>query len=171
MKGIRKDSFIVSVLLVASKQAQGGRTLKSFSRTTGIEEKDIKRFYKQLIRDPSIINPSGLRPRKSTEEEVKELIELFCNKLQQPYIITKEAKEVASKAISSLEGKRPSSVAAAAIQFVFAAHNIPQKQQDLANIANISTNTLRNVYRELNNCITNLPPHLLLLRSNVQLAC
>jgi transcription initiation factor TFIIIB Brf1 subunit/transcription initiation factor TFIIB len=77
MKGFKKDAFIVAVILVACKQEQGGRTLKSIAKTTNIDEKDIKKFYKVLIRDNSIAN-IGTQGRKSIEEQTKDLIESFC---------------------------------------------------------------------------------------------
>jgi transcription initiation factor TFIIIB Brf1 subunit/transcription initiation factor TFIIB len=86
------------------------------------------------------------------------------------FYIIKEAKEVASKAIGFLEGKRPSSIAAAAILFIFNIHQTTHKQQDLANVAGISTNTLRNVYKELNKHIDQLPNHLFQIKANVHIA-
>jgi len=166
MKGIRKEAFILAVLLIASKQEQGGRTLKGFARITNTEEKDIKRFYKLLLKEQLNL----LTERRPIEGEVKELVEVFCNKLEQPFQVVKEVKEVASKALGFLEGKRPSSVAAAAILFIFTVHQTPHKQQELAAIAGISTNTLRNVYRELNKKIEQLPNHLNQIKANVQLA-
>ncbi len=170
MKGLRKDSFIIAVLLLASKQEQGGRTLKGFSRATNVEEKEIKKFYK-ILRDRYIKEYTVTLTRKSVEDEVKELVEVFCNKIQQPFHVIKEAKEVAGKAIGFLEGKRPSSIAAAAILFVFTVHAIPHRQQDLATVAGISTNTLRNVIKELNKHIDHIPNHLFQIKSTVQIAC
>jgi len=170
MKGLRKDSFILAVLLLAAKQEQGGRTLKSFSRATNVEEKEIKKFYK-LLRDRYIKEYTETRARKPIEEEVKELVEVFSNKLQQPFYIIKEAKEVGGKAITFLEGKRPSSIAAASILFVANVHQLPCKQQELAVVAGISTNTLRNVMKELNKNIDHIPNHLFQIKSSVQIAC
>jgi transcription initiation factor TFIIIB Brf1 subunit/transcription initiation factor TFIIB len=84
MKGVRKEAFLLAILLLAAKHEQGGRTLKGFSRATNIEEKDIKRFYKLLLRDPLLATPTGTM--KPIEDEVKELVESFCNRLQQQYV-------------------------------------------------------------------------------------
>lgn len=148
MKGFKKDAFIVAVILVACKQEQGGRTLKSIAKTTNIDEKDIKKFYKVLIRDSSITS-IGTQGRKSIEEQTKDLIESFCNRLQLPYSLNKQAKEIAERAIHFLEGKRPSSIAAAAILFAMNLNRIQHKQQEVAAVAGVSSNTLRNVYKEL----------------------
>lgn len=51
------------------------------------------------------VQPIGRQTyRKSTQEEVRDLIDVFCNKLAQPFSIAKQAKEAAVKAIPSLEG-------------------------------------------------------------------
>jgi len=162
MKGMKKDAFIVAVLLVACKMEQGGRTLKGIARSTNIDEKESKRFYKMLIRDSKV---TPMDSRKSTSNEVQELVDVFCNKLQQPYAVAKESKEVAINAMNFLEGKRPSSIAAASILFILNLMHLQYKQQDLANIAGISANTLRNVYKEINKNIDQLPPHLFVVRT------
>jgi len=159
MKGYRKDAFIVAVLLIACKQEQGGRTLKSISKSTNIDEREIKRFYKMLLKDPKLIT-LGESNRKTAAQQAEDLVEVFCNQLKQPFSIAKEAREVATRSINFLEGKRPSSVAAASILFVLNAFQLPCRQQDLAVIAGISANTLRNVYKELSKNVEQLPPHL-----------
>lgn len=132
-----------------------------FSRSLNIDEKEIKRFYKILLRERASIydklSVTGQTQRKSIIDEVKELIESFCNKLQQPFQVVKQAKEVAVKSIAALEGKRPSSVAAAAILFILTLMNASPKQQELAEVAGISTNTLRNVFKELTKNIDDIP--------------
>jgi transcription initiation factor TFIIIB Brf1 subunit/transcription initiation factor TFIIB len=65
---------------------------------------------------------------------------------------------------SVLEGKRPSSIAAASILFILRLMQMPFKQQELSNVAGISANTLRNVHKEINNHIDQLPPHLFALK-------
>jgi len=164
MKGYKKDAFLVAVLLLSCKQAQGGRTLKSLARATDIEEKEIKRFYKMLLRDSSITS-MGDNDRKSTVHQTQELVEVFCNRLQQPFQVIKDAKEVSAKAISFLEGKRPSSIAAASILFVLNVMRLQHKQQELATVAGISANTLRNVYKEINKNLDQLPSHLFQLKA------
>jgi len=163
IKGTKKDAFIVAVLLVACKQEHTGRTLKGISRSTNIDEKDIKRFYKMLLRDETVTS-LGNAPRKSTSNQVHELVGVFCNQLKIPFNLEKEAQGVAEKANSFLEGKRPSSIAAASILFILnlmrSTSATQHKQQDLATVAGISANTLRNVYKEINKNIDQLPTHL-----------
>lgn len=161
MKNCKKDAFIVALLLIACKQEQGGRTLKGFSRATQVDEKDIKRFYKLLLREVEIQN------KKPTSNEVQELVDVFCTKLQLPFAVAKEAKELAAQSLNFLEGKRPSSIAAACILFIMHLLGLPHKQQELATIAGISANTLRNVHKELTNHVDKLPAHLFQLQTPI----
>jgi len=147
-KGYKKDAFIVAVLLLACKHNHCARTLKNMARLTNIDEKDIKKFYKILLRDPLLAQvKSDQRVLKETEE----LVEVFCSKLYQPYSISKEAKEVASKSVGVLEGKKPASMAAASILYVMKRNGFQERQSDIAKIAGVSANTLRNVFNELRN--------------------
>jgi len=161
VKGYKKDAFLVAVLLAACKQEQGGYTLKALSKSTNIEEKEIKKYYKILLRDPDIFNVSH-KPTEKKEiySQVADLIEVFCNRLNQPFYVAQEAKEVARSSMGFLEGKRPSSIAAASLLFILQLMNIDHKQQEVAVIANVSTNTLRNVHKELHNHIEQLPSHI-----------
>jgi len=94
--------------------------------------------------------------------QVSDMIEQFCNRLQIPFSIIKGAKAVAESIIPFLEGKRASSIATAAILFIVNIKGLQKtyKQGDLANIAGISVNTLRNVYREVTNNIEKIPAQL-----------
>jgi len=159
MRGYKKDAFIIAVLLLACKQQEGGRTLKGIARSTEVEEKEIKKFYKLLLKDPSLSNV-GMGERKSTTSEVEELVEVYCNKLQLPYSVAKSAKEVSTSAANFLEGRRPSSIASSSILFVINLLNMEQDHQELCAVASVSPNTLRSVYRELGKNADQLPPHL-----------
>lgn len=61
---------------------------------------------------------------------------------------------VAEKAIDFLEGKRPSSIAAASVLFIFQLLRLQNKVNELANVASISPNTLRSVYKEICKVLT-----------------
>jgi len=151
MKGHKKDAFVVAVLLLACKHAHSGRTLKSLARMTYMDEKEIKKFYKMLLRDPHLVQRQS---EHGIKQEVEELVEVFCKRLQQPYSVTKDTKEIASRSIEVLEGKKPASIAAAAILYVMkrdGMNTIKDRRTDIATVAGVSVNTLRNVFNELKN--------------------
>lgn len=145
-KRYKKDAFMVAVLLLACKHIHCPRTLKNMARITQIEEKDIKKFYKILLRDPVLVH---LKSGRSILNETQELVEVFCNKLKIPYSIVKDAKMIASQSITVLEGKKPASIAAASILYVIKRENLNPSQADIAHIAGVSPNTIRNVFNEL----------------------
>jgi len=79
------------------------------------------------------------------------LVETFCKKLDLGWTIIKDVQEIASKSIELLEGKKPASVAAAAILYVMKRDDLKERRGEIATIAGISPNTLRNVFTELKN--------------------
>jgi transcription initiation factor TFIIB len=166
MKGCRSDAFFVAVLLLACRQQhQGGRTLKEVARITNLDERDVKRFFRILLRE----NPNGRfsfsclldnnrnapyniscnRNRMESSFQVRELVEVFCSKLHLSLSYRKQAKEIASKVSPFLEGRRPSSIAAAVILFVLNGTYGKHRQRDIIRVSGVSPNTLRSVYREL----------------------
>lgn len=160
MKGFKKDSFLLATLLIASKQERGGFSLKELSRATNTDEKEIKRYYKILLRGNYVSMLGIEQKRKSTQDEVLELVGQFCARLQHPFSFEKAAKEIAMKSVEFLEGKQPSSIAAASILFVWSlSENSNKNQRKLAGVASISTNTLRNVYKEICQHSNQLPTH------------
>jgi transcription initiation factor TFIIIB Brf1 subunit/transcription initiation factor TFIIB len=62
-----------------------------------------------------------------------------------------------------LEGKRPASIAAASLVFVLQMLRIEHKQQDVAHVASVSLNTLRNTLKGFTENIHKLPSHLFTL--------
>jgi len=147
-KGYKKDAFAVAVLLLACKHAHSGRTLKNLARTTSIPETDIKKFYKLLLRDPQLVQRQS---DQDIRQEISQLVETFCKKLDLGWTIIKDVQEIASKSIELLEGKKPASVAAAAILYVMKRDDLKERRGEIATIAGISPNTLRNVFTELKN--------------------
>lgn len=148
MKGRKKDPFLVAILLVACKHYHCGRTIKSLSNAAYLDERDVKKYYKLLLRDPTLVNTASIG-EKSLEREVAELVEVVGNKLKQPFSIIREAKSISAQGITFLEGKRPASIAAASLLYALSVVPEDIKQIDVCIAAGVSMNTLRNVFREL----------------------
>jgi len=149
MKGHRKDPFLVAILLVACKHYHCGRTLKSLSNAAFLDERDVKKFYKLLLKDPTLLVTVGSSGGKSMEREVAELVEVVGKKLGQPFSIIREAKDISAQGIPFLEGKRPASIAAASLLYALSVTGEDIKQIDVCTAAGVSMNTLRNVFKEL----------------------
>jgi transcription initiation factor TFIIIB Brf1 subunit/transcription initiation factor TFIIB len=146
-KGHRKDAFLVAILLIACKKHHCGRTIRTLSRAAFMDERDVKKYYKNLLKDPSLLNVGN--GEKSMEREVAELVEVIGNKLGQPFSIIREAKGISAQGISFLEGKRPASIAAASLLYALSVTSEDIKHNDVCVAAGVSINTLRNVFKEL----------------------
>jgi len=48
MRGTKKEAIIAAVLYMACKEEQVPRTFKELAKETGIKEKDIRKFYRNL---------------------------------------------------------------------------------------------------------------------------
>eukprot|EP01119_Soliformovum_irregulare_P018784 TRINITY_DN5822_c0_g1_i1.p1 TRINITY_DN5822_c0_g1~~TRINITY_DN5822_c0_g1_i1.p1 ORF type:complete len:354 (+),score=94.39 TRINITY_DN5822_c0_g1_i1:65-1126(+) len=160
-KGLRNPAFMAAILLLASRNEQGGRTLKHFARGTQIDEKDIKKFYKLLLRNPILANLNR-REEASPAHQAGELVETYGNKLKLPYHFIKDAREVTSIYADYLEGKRPSSVAGASILLVLylRRYNKIVTVQDLIAATGMHKSTLRTVYRMILLRVHELPLHI-----------
>lgn len=161
LKIMKKYEFLVAVVFYACKHEFGGRTIKNISEQTEVEPKKIKRYYKQLIRERYLsIELNGGDPPQKIRREVTNLVEVFISRLnlENPKPIIRAACKIGENSLHFLEGKKPSSIAAASIFFILTFMGISCKQQELADIAGISPNTLRSVYKELYENTNKLPP-------------
>lgn len=136
----KKDPIIVSVLAMACKEENVPRSFKELARETQLFEKDIRKEYKNL---------TDLLGRAATRTSAPDLVSRFCSKLNLEFKIEHDAIEVATKAGEFVEGKSPSSIAAASILIVSKLSNSRRHEKDIAEAATISATTIRNVYKEL----------------------
>eukprot|EP00029_Vermamoeba_vermiformis_P011580 TRINITY_DN6401_c0_g1_i1.p1 TRINITY_DN6401_c0_g1~~TRINITY_DN6401_c0_g1_i1.p1 ORF type:complete len:313 (-),score=68.79 TRINITY_DN6401_c0_g1_i1:198-1136(-) len=143
MRGTKKEAIIAAVLYMACKEELVPRTFKELAKETGIKEKDIRKFYRNL---------AALLPKTvNTAQAVSpvDLVNRFCSKLKLPHEIVTAACAVADKATPQLEGKSPSSIAAASILMVTKLSDQKRWEKDIAEAASISPTTIRNVYKEM----------------------
>jgi len=86
--------------------------------------------------------------------EVEKLVEVFCRRLGNwTFQKMKDAQEIASKTLNSLEGRKPSSIAAAAILYVMKRDRL---NGDIGKVAAVSPNTLRSAFAEMK-CLLGTP--------------
>jgi len=160
LRGLKKDTFLVAVLLFASKQQKGGKTLKSVTRVTGLNEKEVKRYYKMLLREPSFRNPDERIENKPTTNQVEELVRVYSNQLfPGDHQMINLSLDVAFKSIEFLEGTRPSSIAAASVMYVLKIKSgfNASKQRELAQMAGVTCNTVRKVLKKIDAHTDQLP--------------
>lgn len=136
----KKDPIIVSVLAMACKEENVPRSFKELARETNFAEKDIRKEYKNL---------TDLLGRVATRTSAPDLVSRFCSKLKLEYKVEHDAIGVATRAGEFVEGKSPSSIAAASILIVSKLANAKRHEKEIAEAATISATTIRNVYKEL----------------------
>jgi len=143
MRGNKKEAVIAAILYMACKEEQVPRTFKELSKETGIKEKEIRKFYRSLTQ--LLPKTEGL----STAVSPVDLVNRFCSKLNLSHEIVTAASSVAEKVIPLLEGKSPSSIAAASILLVTKLSDQKRLEKDIADAASISATTIRNVFKEM----------------------
>jgi len=140
----KTDAIIAAIVYMACKEEGLPRTFKEISRSSDIEEKEIRKYYKAVNK---ILN------RQNQRISAANLVDRFCSHLGwtngKDYQLVSSAREVAEKAMHYLEGKSPSSIAAASILLVARRNELKTSEKDIAEAAAISHTTIRNVYKEL----------------------
>jgi len=125
---------------MACKEEDYPRTFKELSRETTIAEKEIRKYYRTV---------NKLLERSDKRTSAADLVNRFCSKLGLPYNIIQCAMHVANESMQFVEGKSPSSIAAAAILLVCKLTGEKRYEKDIAEAASISPTTIRNVYKDL----------------------
>jgi len=137
----KKDSIVAAILYMACKEEHVPRTFKEISRETGITEKEIRKYYRAINK----ILPKGTGNRTSAAD----LVGRFCSKLKLAHDVMSKATSIAENAAQFLEGKSPSSIAAASILMATKLSGEKRWEKDIAQAASISPTTIRNVYKEM----------------------
>lgn len=163
----KKDSIVAAIIYMACKEEGVPRTFKEIANETGISDKEIRKYYRALNK----ILPKGTG-RTSAANLVVSLTDLtykprffntcvlttvmivqnrFCSKLKLPNESMNLATDIATLASNFLEGKSPSSIAAASILMAtkLQSDNEKRTEKDIAAAASISATTIRNVFKEL----------------------
>jgi transcription initiation factor TFIIB len=145
----KKDALFVALLYLACKQENAPRTFKELSTSTHMAEKDIRKYYRQLL--VALPAESTLA---ATAVSPADLVTRFCSKINLPDIIATIAAEVARKAAPKLEGKGPGSIAAAAIYLALRGlsnsdASVKGWDREIASAAHISVTTIRNTHRDM----------------------
>ncbi|XP_049848650.1 uncharacterized protein LOC126315444 [Schistocerca gregaria] len=154
-KTMRKGNnpgLIVAIIYMACKELQVGRSFREISRGTGVDEKEVRKFKRnieKLLKDFG----NGVTT-VVTSVKPHELVERFCNRLRLaegeiPMPVIFGAVKIAKESTEKLEGKQPGSIACASILMATKVVGIRCNDKDIANVAKISPTTVRSVYKEL----------------------
>jgi len=142
IRGSNSDAIIVATLYLACKELGVSRTFKELAKDTGTKEQDIKRMYLVLTKQLG-------GSTQSVPVKPHELVIRICSHLNLPPIIKSLGEQIAKNAASRLEGKSPSSIAAASIYMAVRNQNMPCSEKDIAKAASISPSTVKNIFKEM----------------------
>jgi len=154
-KGVRGSNslgMICAVLYIACKEAGFARTFRELARDTDVKEKDIRKMFRIV----SKILPKN--KKLATGVAGADLVYRFCNKLGLEGNVVQIGCEIARKASPKLEGKSPSSIAAASIYMACKEANQMRSEKEIASAASISASTIHNLYNVMQQWASELLP-------------
>jgi transcription initiation factor TFIIB len=135
----------VAVIYIACKENSLSRTFKDLARETDIKEIEIRRMYKALTKH--LGNGCGSR---SIPVAPQDLVIRICSMLNLKEKVIYLAQQIAKNAASRLEGKSPSSIAAASILMAVKHEGVSEcTEREIASAASISSSTVKNIYKEM----------------------
>lgn len=145
-KGANSDSMILAILYMALKEDGASRDfpdLAQASKEGGDAAGQIKKSYAKLRK--ALPNREG-----AVGTTASDFVSRFCADLGFPESLKTIAIEVARKASAELEGKFPSSVAAASILYAADQARYPLTAQDIAKATGtVAAPTIKNAYKTL----------------------
>lgn len=133
--------LIVAILYMACNQQGVGRTIKELSLSTGVPKNEIRKNCTAL---------NKILPQKNdTALSADSLIDRFCSKIPElPEWLKSEAASIARKVTPELEGKQPSSIAAASIFMACKIASFNLTEETIASAtSSITSNTVKNTYK------------------------
>jgi transcription initiation factor TFIIB len=144
IRGSNSDPFIVAVLYIACKENGLSRTFKELARETDIKEIEVRRMYQALTKH--LGNNCG----RSTPVAPHDLVIRICSLLNLKQNVIYLAQQIAKNVASRLEGKSPSSIAAASILMAVKHEGVSEcTEREIATAASISPSTVKNIYKDM----------------------
>jgi len=145
IRGSNSDPFIVAVLYIACKENGLSRTFKELARETDIKEIEVRRMYQALTKH--LGNGCGSR---SIPVAPHDLVIRICSMLNLKEKVIYLAQQIAKNVASRLEGKSPSSIAAASILMAVKHEGVSEcTEREIASAASISPSTVKNIYKDM----------------------
>ncbi|KAI8869272.1 TFIIB-domain-containing protein [Ramicandelaber brevisporus] len=145
LRGKSSDVIIAACILMACKQEKVPRTFKEISALTKVPIKEIGRAAKALIalHDSSVTS--------STLTTADSFIHRFCSNLNLKQIVQKYASDIVQRAneLSTLSGKSPVTVAAAAIYMAAFLVDTPVTISDIKSATGAHETVTKAAYKAL----------------------
>jgi transcription initiation factor TFIIB len=143
IRGSNSDPFIVAVLYIACKENGLSRTFKELARETDIKEIEVRRMYKALS---DALGKDCVAPVAPSDLVIRICSHLNLKSNSVSYLAQQIAKNVANR----LEGKSPSTIAAASVLLAVKHEGITEcTEREIAKAASISPSTVKNIYKDM----------------------
>ncbi|MCH8086100.1 MAG: TFIIB-type zinc ribbon-containing protein [Nitrosopumilus sp.] len=141
-RGRTISGMITAALYAACRSTETPRTLNDVSQASNIKRKEISKSYRLIYRELDlkmpVVNSIQCIARISSRLEITEKIKRYAME------ILKSSQEHQRSA-----GKDPTGLAAAALYLACAENGEARSQQELADVANVTTVTIRNRVKSL----------------------
>jgi transcription initiation factor TFIIB len=130
-----------AALYTATRQEDVPRSLEEVSSVARVERKEIARTYRYVASELEL-NLAPVDPKK--------YVPRFCSDLNLSEAVRMNAEQIIDSAVGAgvLSGKSPVGFAAAAVYAAALEHNEERTQKTVAEVARVTSVTLRNRYRE-----------------------
>ena len=142
LRGRSINGMVAACIYYACREKRIPRTLQEILDETSISAKDVRRFYRTLIKEFNLKTPStdpiALIPRFITELGLDSEIEGLTIKILNAY-----------KSNISMSGKDPKGIVAGVLYLACKIRKINLTQKRIANTVGITEVTLRSRYKEL----------------------
>jgi len=132
---------MIAVLYIACKEHGLSRTFRELSNQTSINESAVRRQYKTLYKQLGTTCTAPLAP--------SDLVIRICSNLNlQKKSVAYTAQQIARNAVNRLEGKSPSSIAAACVFMAVKVEGIQGcTEKEVAKAASITPATVKNIFK------------------------
>ena len=146
LQGRSIEGFAAATVYAVCRTASVSRTLGEIVGVAAADEGELKVAYDAMNRDLGL--PTG-------PIDPAEYLARFASKLDVPSALERRARELATEASEAgvTTGRNPSGVAAACLYTVARESSYDLTQDDAADVAGVSTVTVRNTYQDLRDSV------------------
>lgn len=146
-----QQSIMAAAIVLASRQANVGRTFKEIAALSSVPPQDIGKTFK-LMREVLQNTSSGINMKGSESgTNAEDLMRRFCSNLGLSMQVTNAGEYIAQRIGEEgiLDGRTPMTIAAAAIYMATALFNENMSGTTIAEHTGVSDGTIRTSYRLL----------------------
>jgi transcription initiation factor TFIIB len=150
IRGRSAEGIATAALYVACRQERIPRSLEEVSEVSRVEQKEIGRTYRCLAQELGLeMHPVG----------PEQYVPRFCSALGLSKTVQQTATEIIDATVEQglLSGKSPTGYAGAAIYAASLSCEEPMTQEEVADVAGVTTVTLRNRYYDQVEALDELP--------------